>query len=243
MIYKFLNICIALFGLLYCVSAQPNQLDRQNLSLSTGDSLFEQKKYTEALDIYVDLYQEKMSSPAMLLRMSYIYEGLKQEVQALYYLNQYYRLTADRDVLTKIAGLADNKNLSGYEYSDVDYILGFFSKYQLQIVLFLISILALSTVLTWKRQKAELSVIPPVILQVCVLALLFTFGNGLLDKSTGIIQTGNTPLMLGPSAGAEAITLVEKGHKVTILDRDEIWTKISWGERVGYIRNHRILPI
>ncbi len=44
--------------------------------LNQADSLFQEKKYTESLDIYEDIVTaNKKASPAMLLRMAYIYEG------------------------------------------------------------------------------------------------------------------------------------------------------------------------
>ena len=243
MIYKFFNISIVLFGIIFSVHAQSGIQASDQLTLNQADSLFESKKYTEALKLYNSLFEAKKSSPAMLLRMAFIHEGLSKDVEALYFLHQYYALTADRRVLTKITELAETNDLRGYEYSDLDYILNLIDRYRMSILGALAALIVLSIVLIWRQSKQEQSAAPALVLQIICLAMLFTLTNHLLEKEQGIISSRNTILMTGPSAGATPIRALEKGHKVTVIESDEVWTKIRWEDQVGFVRNNRILPI
>ena len=46
--------------------------------------------------------------------------------------------------------------------------------------------------------------------------------------------------MSGPSAGAEPIESIGLGNKVTILETDELWSKIIWHDSEAYIRNKNV---
>jgi hypothetical protein len=62
--------------------------------LQRADSLFEQREYTEAFSLYNTLLAtDRVCSPAMLMKMAYIQEGLGDYSEALYYLNQYFLIT------------------------------------------------------------------------------------------------------------------------------------------------------
>ncbi|MGB3465691.1 MAG: hypothetical protein WBA74_10490, partial [Cyclobacteriaceae bacterium] len=53
--------------------------------LTTADSLFQAKKYTESFELYEQIIVEDMAySPAMLLKMAFIKEGLGDYSNALY---------------------------------------------------------------------------------------------------------------------------------------------------------------
>ena len=107
----------------------------------------------------------------------------------------------------------------------------------------LASLLLLSGIILWKRKAANASLLPPFVFHLLCAVTLVIFINGILDTNEAIIRSSNTVLMNGPGAGAEPITVLDKGHKVTVLEQQDIWTKIAWNETIGYVRNHRILPI
>jgi hypothetical protein len=242
MIYKFSNILTFALGLLVSLQALAQANTTEHL-LQRADSLFESKKYTEALVEYQQLYKDQKASPSMLLKMAFIHEGLDQTVEALYYLNQYYELSADREVIQKISSLAETNELQGYRYTDADYILNFLNRYRIQFLSAMAALLMLTSIISWKRNQKNESLIPSFVFQVLLVIILFVFNNDILSDQQAIIKSNNTVLMNGPGAGAEPITVIKMGHKVTVLDRDEIWTKINWNDHVGFVRNNRILPI
>ena len=243
MIYKFSNILTVTFGILFSASLLAQDYTLNVSLLREADSLFTNKKYTEALTSYQAVYDQDKATPAMLLKMAFIHEGLDQTVESLYFLNQYYQLTADREAITKINELAKAHQLSGYEYSDGEYLLGYYRKYQTMILGTISALLLLSTVLVWRRKQHQETWVPAFVFQIIVAGLLLTFSNQWMESQKAIIKTNNTVLMNGPAAGAEPITIITKGHRVEVLERNTIWTKINWNNRVGYVRNNRILLI
>ena len=126
---------LPIYFLLVLISRQTSANDR----LETADSLFTSAMYTEAFDLYYEIYEEEdIASPAMLLRMAFIKEGLNDYVQALYFLKQYQEITGDREVLDKMQEIAEANALYGYEYDDQDFIMGLLSKYRRYLLLGLI---------------------------------------------------------------------------------------------------------
>lgn len=243
MIYKFFNISILWLGLLVIAHAESLGSISDQVTLNQADSLFEKKKYTEALQRYLSLYEAEKSSPAMMLRMAYIHEGLGKDVEAIYYLHQYYTQTADRAVLSKITELAEANDLSGYEYSDAEYLFNLLDRYRISILLALVAVMILSVVLIRRAKRHSGALIPPFVLQIVSLILLFIFTNRLFETNQGIISSQHTLLMNGPSAGATPLQALGKGNKVRVLDVDAVWTKVQWHDQVGFVRNNRILPI
>ena len=56
--------------------------------LGQADSLYEKKQYTQSLEHYQAMLQKGEYTPAMLLKMAYIEEGLGRVGQALYCLDR-----------------------------------------------------------------------------------------------------------------------------------------------------------
>ena len=64
-----------------------------------------------------------------------------------------------------------------------------------------------------------------------------------MTTSKGIIADNNTLFMNAPSAGASLIERLEQGHRIEILGKDDIWYKINWDNKEGYIRDSNILLV
>src|SRR5882672_10327237 len=86
--------------------------------LGLADSLFHLKQYTQSLELYDDLFQNKFYSSSMLLKLAYIHEGLGHLGKSLYYLNLYSLATDDPKALEKIEEVAAKNKLQGYAESD-----------------------------------------------------------------------------------------------------------------------------
>ena len=122
-------------------------------SLNLADSLFDQKKFTQANEIFESLYHSDQSSPAMLLKMAYIQEGLENPAQALIYLNEYYSMTANKRVLEKMRTIAEEYELSGYEYSDLEFFTNVIDRFKGQIIGVLLALSIMVVVLIYTNQK------------------------------------------------------------------------------------------
>lgn len=207
--------------------------------LKKADSLFIQQQYTQAMSIYEELYNDGNLTPAMLLKMAFIKDASGDYSDALYFLDQYYMKSADREVVGKIQEIANSNDLSGYQYNDTDYFNALLSKFQFQLTLLLLALLLLLTVYAYSRsRKGEKSSIAFVFQFMLTLALFVLINfNG---SKEGIIVSDQTLLRSGPSAGAEPIERIAKGHKVNVLDRDKVWTRIVWDGREVFVRNDKL---
>ena len=70
--------------------------------LNKGDSLFKLRKYVDAKKLYENLYYEKnYFSDAMLLKLSFIEEGIGNYDKALIYLSKHYNQTHNKETSKK----------------------------------------------------------------------------------------------------------------------------------------------
>ncbi|MEQ6167748.1 MULTISPECIES: SH3 domain-containing protein [unclassified Ekhidna] len=235
------RIKVRLFlGILFCCAIV--DLNAQNPLLNRADSLFSQQKYTEALSLYEKIYDSDQASSAMLLKMAFIQDGLNDYAEALFYLDKYYQLSADRNVVGKIEALAEANDLKGYQYNDTHYFLALLEKYRIQFTLLFLAVSLLLLVYLIRKAKEDDKPIAAGIIQIMVVAMIFAINN-IHGTTRGIIVSNNTLLRSGPSAGAEPLEVLSKGHKVKVLDQDDVWTKVQWDGQEVYVRRGRIKVI
>ncbi len=213
----------------------------QQVNVDLGDSLFQKKKYTEAFELYHTSFQNGEASPSMFLKMAFIKEGLGDYVHALFYLSRYYSLTTDKSVLVKMSELASENGLSGYHVGDAAFFETALLRFDSEIQLFLGGLSLLLLVLTLKSRKENLPIGLPII-QVVVLACLLIVSNDWVKEDRAIIEE-STILMSGPSAAAEPIEQIKKGHQVEILEESEVWATIKMDDEIAYIRKSKLLKL
>src|SRR6185436_7100842 len=107
----------------YAETASPDNADASAIVLAKADSLYSSKQYTQALDFYQLLHKSGQYTPAMLLKVAHIQEGLGRLGESLYYLNLYFLATDDQQALKKMEELAKKNNLEGYETSETTHFL------------------------------------------------------------------------------------------------------------------------
>lgn len=209
--------------------------------LRQADSLFQSRRYTQSLEHYQTILQQNEYTPAMLLKMAYIEEGLAHTGKALYYLTLYYQATNDKTALLKMEEIAAAKQLAGYRQDEVDWLLNYYHDHHgiIAVVLSTLIILAfsISVMLKRKRQSAWLGVSGMLVLVILLLAHI-NIGNKVV---TAIISQDKTVLMNGPSPGAEVVAVVGAGHKVEVIGRQDIWTKITWNGETAYVKMNNLL--
>ena len=210
--------------------------------IESADSLFTAQKYTEALEIYEEVYNGGMASSAMLLKMSFIKEGLRDHVSALYFLNAYYEMTYDKAVLHKMEEIALENNLSGYEVGDEQFFLTNLSRHKTEIQSLLALIAAVLLLVTFTAKRKNRLVVGVPVIQVIVLVALLTVSNGWLEKNRAIVVE-TTLLMNGPSPAAEVVEQISKGHLVQIIDESDVWAKVIWEGEEMYLRKGRLLKL
>ncbi len=231
---KFVGLIIILnFSLSIC--------EGQSHRLKTADSLFQAKRYTQSLEHYEEILRQKYYTPAMLLKMAYIHEGLDQPGTAMYYLNLYHLATNDDEVLPKIEEVARKSNLQGYETTDQYRVLAFYHKHHVEISIAIAALMVFFVALAYdtrmRRHKRPLgAAITVSALALILVAHLFPGAN----RTTAIIAGNTTFIMDGPSAGASVVDIVGDGHRVQVLGKRDVWVKILWDDNVAYVKENTL---
>ena len=209
-------------------------------NLDQADSLFDARKYTEALEIYENIFRSGQVSPSMLLKMAFIQEGLENYVDALYYLNLYYVRSGNKKAQVKMQEIAAANELEGYEFTDEDLMLNILRKNKLMIQITLIIFLLLLFLYIIRKFKKNESARLALIFQGVVLIVLLAFNNELFSTERAIVLNDHTLLRSAPSAAAEPLESIEKGHRVRVLEQSDVWIKIEWNDQTAYLRKGRI---
>jgi len=208
-----------------------------------ADSLYRSKQYTQSLKIYENVLAARQYSPAMLLKMAYIHEGLGKISQSLYYLNVYYQVTGDEQALSKMQELAAKNRLEGYENQESDQFYYHLNKLNPSIS-FVLAALALFSLAWWYGQKKKSRrPIGAMVMMMVVLVLLAINVNFPFKNSEVIINNGTTYLMSGPSAGANVIAIIGEGHKLEMLNKKDVWLEVKWFDRPAYVKADRVIPV
>lgn len=217
------------------ISLQTIHCQADVIELQKADSLFNARSYKEAMQIYDFNYQSGVYSPAMLLKMAFISEGIGDNERATLYLSKFYDLDPNPQAITKIKSLTGQNTLVGYEVSDGQRFLIFLTEYQEYIVGLLSIFLVFSLFASWITGKKSDSsqTFWPTILLIMVIFLANNFLNG---PHTGLITNSPTFIVSNPSAGGELIEMVEPGHRVRIKSSKDIWYEVDWKDRSAYIK-------
>ncbi len=231
------------FFFIFILSANYTAVSQDNSALiKQADSLFVAKKYTESLAIYEQLFfEKKLQSPAMLLKMAFISEGMDEPAEALFYLENYQKVSRDQAALLKISELAQEYNLRGYETSDTNLFIDFYSRYHIEIamVLFAIAIFLLSIFIyrqrTFNEKPAPL--FAGVVIFLVLSAIVF---NKVGIAKQAIIQAEYAMAMKGPSVGSDMIEGIGKGHKVAVLGKKDVWVRIRWKDQEVFVRENSL---
>lgn len=235
-------ILFALILISLTISSHNTMCQEITKKLFQADSLFQEKKYTESFEIYTEILEsDEKTSAQMLLKMAFIKEGLGDHSQALVFLNKYYDLTSDERARDKMQELAETNELSGYSNEDSDFIVGFINQNAVIIYTLVFSVVALLLFIVVYRKLTQKS--DPIRYAIILILLLVSFWfviNFNLASTKGVIIDNHAYLMTAPSSGADLVDVIKKGHRVEILDQNEIWTKVSWLEQEVYIKNEKI---
>lgn len=234
-------ILILLVVFLFSAVSAPAQI--YNYRLQQADSLFNARQFTQSLEHYENIFKKGEYSPAMLLKMAFILEGLNRIGETLYYLNLYYLYTRDESVPEKMEQLSEKYKLQGYTFNDTEKAASIYQRYYFQIAITLAAIIFLlfSTVIFIKRRKMQ-PVASGIILFMFIILLVMHVNLG-TEKPQGIIATGNTYLMAGPSGAATVIDVVNAGHRLEMEKQVDVWIQVRWKGKTAFIKENYLLPV
>lgn len=232
----FLTKVIILFSLfLQSIHCQAN-----DLQLAKGDSLFNSKDYQEALLVYESILDVDQSfSPAMLLKMAFISEGMGDYSKAILYLSIYNENDPNPQVPAKIKELTNQGALTGYSISDSEHFLGILRDNRQLITSTLALLLIISLILLVIKGFQ-----PGYYATSLVLVGIVFISNNYLQKPQAAVVTGDVSLVMAqPSSGGDLVRKVGPGHRVVIKSSVDIWYEIEWGEKLAYIRKNQVAKI
>ncbi|PSR54203.1 SH3 domain-containing protein [Adhaeribacter arboris] len=235
---------LSIFFVFFVISLQPTYSQENRNPITIADSLFNQKQYTEALAQYEKiLVNQQQYSPSMLLKMAFIKEGLRDYTGTMYYLHLYYSKTPNRAVLRKMEDLAQSHQLTGYEYSDLQFFKTQFNKFYLHLLegMLLLAVVII-TLTTFRRKNKPISNNFKIGFTL-YLAFIFYYINFLDFGQEGIIRYNRIPVMSAPSAGATWLATANQGHKLKLTGEKDIWYEVQWKNQRAYIRKQNILVL
>ena len=211
-------------------------------TLRKADSLFKAKQYVQSLEIYNSIFSGKKYSPAMLLKMAFINEGLGKIGATLYSLKLYHLITQDEQVEKKMEELATKFKLGGYEASGSNNFSQWLSRKIILVqalLLILISGFTIVILFLVKKERKPWGMVPLVLLSIGVLIFVTDFHS----TSNVIVANDQTYLMDGPSAGANVSAVIGEGNLLQSIGHEDVWIKVRWLDKIVYVKENAVLKI
>jgi hypothetical protein len=207
-------------------------------SLTSADSLFSARQYTQAFEQYLALHNNGQWTPAMFLKMAYIQEALGHLGESLYYLNLYALASHDQQADVKMAELSEKHRLEGYGEQPAEALMVKLRSNYLPIAALLGALILLTLALVILRARKNLRPsLGLTVLTVLLLATLVVHVQFTPESRRAIITGSQTYLMSGPSGGAAVVDIVGEGHLVRIMSQQDAWLKVEWKEGEAYVRD------
>jgi hypothetical protein len=207
--------------------------------LVKADSLYKKKQYISAVKIYEKIYEEGKSSPAMLLKLAKIAEGMGNSGNSIYYLENYFRLTKDETALTYLQQTLDEKSALGFDYGLRYKADMFYKEWKIYFQLFFSIILFFGLGLMIKNQSSN-SKKRNYFAMALIPMLFIGFLNNYDGRNEAIITTIPSYLLEGPSSGANLVKKVNVPAKVEVKNKIDVWSHVIIDDKSAYIKTSQI---
>jgi len=214
----------------------------QDQKIARADSLFRAKQYTQSLEIYQSVFSEKKYTPAMLLKMAYINEGLGKPGPTLYFLKLYYLAADDDQALKKSEEIATKYKLAGYETNDSSRLKNWVSKNMMYIQLGLAVLLFIAGAFVWAQRRQNQNPWGAFAGLIIIAGSLF-YSTNLYGTSSVIVASHKAYLMAGPSAGSAVIGVVDEGNLLTSSGKQDVWLKVQWTDKEVFVKENDVLKV
>ncbi|MGR3809546.1 tetratricopeptide repeat protein [Jiulongibacter sp. NS-SX5] len=232
------NLRSLFFITFLCVFGQLTDSQAQSPFTKKADSLFNEKNYAEAAQIYQELIaKHDINKGLAYLKLAYIHENQGEFSLAMYYLNQYYHLHPEEKVFDKINEIAEENGFEGYGRNDINFFGLIVRKNAIWVFLLGTGIVLYSfVVLFLKRSKGtpipqthKLSLTAGIILLLALINFPKIYQTGIVKKSSSVMRKQ-------PSAGSAVVGNIGEGSKVNIIGQKDIWVKLFHNQGFAYIK-------
>lgn len=203
--------------------------------LKKADQLYEADKYTEAIDLYSDLYEEGYYTQKMLYRLSFMHEKLDNYPEAVYYLRkiiQEYGDDEEQSIDQKLRGIIrTNGGKRLFTSNEWNFRLFFRQK---SLIIYIIFGIAIAWLCFNYLYKGKRNGTPQLVTTVFAWMFFLITGSLLFYRSfmvpTQAVIIDATSFYAEPSYAAERFEqMLSLGELVTIDARDDIWCEVSAG--------------
>lgn len=215
---------------------------QQDRTLRKADSLFANQRFSDARALYASaFFNQKKSTPANLLKLAFIEEGMENPVMSIFYLQQYYLFRPDAQVKSKIEEMATQNKLAGFSVDEADYAYFLYRVYGPYLELGLLGLgMAVFLFLLYRRLNKVSLGYTPVFTFIFLISAAYLL-NFHIPYKRAVLSGERIFLMSGPSAGSSVMDVLTKGHRVEWIGENDIWYEIKWNEKKGWVKRNELL--
>lgn len=217
-----------IFIVFFAIITQSLDIQSQDLFQKKADSLFLEKNYGEASELYLELLDKHtINRSNAYLKLAFISEQKGDFSKAIYFLSEYFHLNPSESTFTKINKMAEENSFSGYGRSDFNFLLLLYERFYLWICLILFLIVGFSFyVLLIKKIKREPTALRHKLSFVFLVFFSLFFLNIGAYYNQGIVKSENVYIRKAPSSAAQVVGNLGEGSRVNIIGEKDIWLRL-----------------
>ena len=232
----------SLFKFIFLIFISSQNIIGQKTILEEADSLFENKDYQNAKILYDSLFfNYEFYNKNVLIKLSFIEDELGNYEKSIFFLKILNQSINDEKIENILNEIITENKLETHKNSDSKEFILLFSKYKLDLVSILFSILIIIFIINIYSviKKIDLKFIYPFIITALIILLIL---NVDFNKE-GIIRNDNVFIMNEPSSGSDVHSVIDKGERVDIIGEGELWYEIEFRDQIKFIRKKNLLVI
>ncbi len=211
----------------------------QNDVAKKADSLFSAKEYSESAKIYELIFRDdQVNKKNISLKLAFIYESLGDFPKAIFYLNNYYNLNPDDEVFEKMNKMALENKFTGFERSDLNFILVLYQQFYIYILYSVILIGIFILVILFRKKIYNKKILRRHLLLVGLFIIFLLVFINVPNSYQSAIVNKKTFFREFPSSGSSIIGTIDKGNKINIFGEEDIWLKVLWNRKIVYIHKN-----
>ncbi|AWV96890.1 SH3 domain-containing protein [Arcticibacterium luteifluviistationis] len=227
-----------IFIVFFSIMTQSLDIQSQDLFQKKADSLFTEKNYGEASDLYLELLDKhSINRSNAYLKLAFISEQKGDFSKAIYFLSEYFNLNPSESTFTKINKMAEENSFSGYGRSDFNFLLLLYERFYLWICLVLFLIIGFSFyLLLLKKLRGE----PTALRHKVSFVFLVLFGLFFLNVggyySQGIVKSEQVYIRQAPSSASKVVSNLTGGSRVNIIGEKDIWLRLLINGQIQFAK-------
>jgi tetratricopeptide (TPR) repeat protein len=233
------KLFLKLFFLFLPLLFQYTDCKAQNDVAKKADSLFSAKEYSESAKIYELIFRDdQVNKKNISLKLAFIYESLGDFTKAIFYLNNYYNLNPDDEVFEKMNKMALENKFTGFERSDLNFLLVLYQQLYIYILYSVIFIGVFILIILFRKRIYNNKILRRHMILVGLYIIFLLIFINLPNRYQSAIVNKKSFFREHPSSGSPIIGTIESGNKINIFGGEDIWLKVLWNRKIVYIHKN-----